>query len=216
MWYQLILWNVNNLSDFTLKMKSWCEITARTSFECLMYVQRTYVRSISCDLFHLTNIVKSGSCLTKTNKPSSFNKTLVSETGLSDYHKIIATFSKWHFSRPKVITYRNYKKFHKEKFLNDQEETNTIIDEKYSNQNYQSLTKTFLTFVNKHGLLKKRIVRGNQDPFMTEEFHKAIYTRSRLKNKMSKNPTILNIAANKKPRNLWNFSLRRKNKIFPQ
>ena len=39
-----------------------------------------------CDLFHLTNIVKSGTCFTKThttlidliltNKPSSFNKTL--------------------------------------------------------------------------------------------------------------------------------------------
>ena len=46
-----------------------------------------------CDLFHLTNIVKSDTCFTKThtslidliltNKPSSFNKTLVSETGLS-------------------------------------------------------------------------------------------------------------------------------------
>ena len=81
-----------------------------------------------CDLFHLTNIVKSDTCFTKThtslidliltNKPSSFNKTLVTETGLSDYHKMITTFFKLHFSRlrPKVITHRNYKKFHEEKF----------------------------------------------------------------------------------------------------
>ena len=55
-----------------------------------------------CNLFHLTNIVKSDTCFTKThtslidliltNKPSSFNKTLVTETGLSDYHKMITFF----------------------------------------------------------------------------------------------------------------------------
>ena len=58
-----------------------------------------------CDLFHLTNIVKCDTCYTKTrtsfidliltNKPPSFNKTFVSETGLSD--KVITTFFKLHF-----------------------------------------------------------------------------------------------------------------------
>ena len=43
------------------------------------------------------------------------------------------------------MTYRNYKKFHEEKFLNDLKETNIRIDEKDPNQNYQSLTKIFLT-----------------------------------------------------------------------
>ena len=62
--------------------------------------------------------------------------------------------------------------FHEEKILNDLKETNIIIDEKDPNQNYQSLTKTFLTFVNKHAPLKKRIVRGNQAHFMTKEFQK--------------------------------------------
>ena len=178
--------------------------------------------STFCDLFHLTNIEKSDTCFTKThtslidliltNKPSSFNTTLVTETGLSDYHKMITTFFKLHFSRlrPKVITYRNYKKFHEEKFLNDLKETNIIMNEKDPNQNYQSLTKTFLTIVNKHAPLKKKIVRGNQAPFMTKEFQKAIYTRSRLKNKMNKNPTEKNIRAYKRQRNLC-VSLRRKN-----
>ena len=66
------------------------------------------------------------------------------------------------------MTYRNYKKFHEEKFLNDLKETNIRIDEKDPNQNYQSLTKTFLTFVNKHAPSKKRIVRGNQASVMTK------------------------------------------------
>ena len=67
------------------------------------------------NLFHLTNIVKSDTCFTKThtslidliltNKPSSLKKTLVTETGLSDYHKMITTFFKLYFFRlrPKVI-----------------------------------------------------------------------------------------------------------------
>ena len=49
--------------------------------------------------------------------------------------------------------------------------------------------KTFLTIVNKHAPLIRKIVRGNQTPFMTKKFQKAIYTRRRLKNKMNKNPT---------------------------
>ena len=112
---------------------------------------------------------------------------------------MITTFFKLNFSRPrpKVITYRNHKKFDEEKILNDLKETNVRIDEKDLNQNYQSLTKTLLAFVDKHTPLKKGIVRGNQAPFMTKEFQKAIYTRSKLKNKMNKNPTIINITAYK-------------------
>ena len=88
--------------------------------------------------------------------------------------------------------------FHEETFLNDLEEANIRIDENKPDQNYQSLTKIFLTLVNKHASLKKRIVRGNQAPLMTKIFQKAICTRSRLKNKMNKNSTIINITAYKR------------------
>ena len=53
-------------------------------------------------------------------------------------------------------------------------------------------------------------MRENQAPFMNKDFQKAIYTRSRLKNKMNKNPTIINITAYKRQRTLC-VSLRRKN-----
>ena len=76
-----------------------------------------------CDLFNLTNLITSKTYFTKnhkylidlflTNTPLSFQKTHVSETGLSDYHKIKTTFFKTNFSRlrPKVLSYRNYKNF---------------------------------------------------------------------------------------------------------
>ena len=79
-----------------------------------------------CNLFNLTNLIKTESYkslidLFLTNKPLSFQKTHVTETGLSDYHKLISAFFKSHSSRlrRKVVTYRNYKKFDEHVFLND-------------------------------------------------------------------------------------------------
>ena len=82
-------------------------------------------------LFNLTNLIHSETCLMKnhkstidlflTNLPKSFFKTHTIETGLSDYHKHISTFFKSKASKlkPKVIFYRNYKKFREESFLHD-------------------------------------------------------------------------------------------------
>ena len=82
-----------------------------------------------CDSFILKNLIKSETCYTKnhkslidlffTNKPLSFQETHVTETGLSDYHKLNSIFFKSGFSkaRTKVIKYRNYKTLIKIIFL---------------------------------------------------------------------------------------------------
>ena len=59
-------------------------------------------------LLNLTNLIKSETSFTKnhkslidlflTNTPLSFQKTHVSETRLSNYHKLITTFFKTNFS----------------------------------------------------------------------------------------------------------------------
>ena len=51
------------------------------------------------DTYNLSNLVKSATCFKSgkstlrclTNKPKSFQKTFVCETGLSDCHKLVAT-----------------------------------------------------------------------------------------------------------------------------
>ena len=99
-----------------------------------------------CDTFDLTNLIKSETCYTKnhksliylfsTNKPFSFQKTHVTETGLDNYHKLISTFVKSRFSkaRPKVIKYRNYKNFDKNNFLNDLNNINVTLDKENPDQ----------------------------------------------------------------------------------
>ena len=56
---------------------------------------------------------------------------------------------------------------------------------------------------------QKKIVRGNDASFMNKELGKAIYTRSRLRNRYFKNPTKENETSYKKQRNKC-VSLRRK------
>ena len=46
-----------------------------------------------------------------------------------------------------------------------------------------------------------KILRGNDSPFINKELRKAIYTRSRLRNRYFKNPTKENETPYKKQRN---------------
>ena len=70
------------------------------------------------------------------------------------------------------------------------------------NVNYKPITEKFLKTIDKHALLKKKLARGNQAPSMNRDFQKAIYTRTRLKNKYWRDPSRENKLAYKKQRNL--------------
>ena len=63
--------------------------------------------------------------------------------------------------------------------------------------------------IDKRGPLKNKFIRGNQAPFMNRDFQKAIYTRTRLKNKYWRDPSRENELAYKKQKNLC-VSIRRK------
>ena len=138
-----------------------------------------------------------------TNKPKVFQKTRVTETGISDYHKLVSRSFKSHYSRlkAKVSYYRNYKNFDEHRFLNDLENTNFISISEDPDERYDYLTTKFPEVVDKHAPLKKKFVRGNQAPFMNKELRKAIYNRSRLKNKFCKNETKENEEIYRKQRN---------------
>ena len=153
---------------------------------------------VFCDTLNLTNLIKSETCYTNnhkstidlflTNKPRSFQ---------------ITTFIKSHFSRlkPKIIHYRNFKRFDEQKFIADVKNTDFSFETDDPNGNYSALTNTFSLIVEKHTPFKKKIVRGNHAPFITKDLRKAIYTRSKLRNKFIKNPTEVNEKLYKRQRN---------------
>ena len=151
-----------------------------------------------CNLFDLTNLIKTETCCTKnhkstidlflTNRPLSFQKNRTSETGISDYHELISTFFKSHYTRlkPKIIYYRNYKNFNEELFLKDLENSNLSANSDNLHKNYTNLSQTFSKIVQEYASLKIKILRGNHTPFINREFRKDIYKHSRLGNKFFK------------------------------
>ena len=121
---------------------------------------------------------------------NSFQKSGTTETGLSEFHKLISTFFKSQFSRlsPKTIYYRYYKNFDQSKFIEDLIYTDFSLQSDDSDKKYSFLTRKFSKIVEKHTPLIKKFIRGNHAPFINKELRQAIYTRSRLHNKFCKNP----------------------------
>ena len=84
-----------------------------------------------CDTFSLQNIITGKTCHKSnvgtsvdtmlTNRPRSFHKTSIFETGISDHHKLILSLFRSYFTRipPKTVEYKKYKTFNKNKFLHD-------------------------------------------------------------------------------------------------
>ena len=123
---------------------------------------------------NLTNLVKSDTSYINNHKFAS-----VSETGLSNYHRLITLFMKSHFSRlkPKIIHYRNFKRFDEQKFIDDIKNADFSFETDDPNENYSALTNTFSLIVEKHAPLKKKIVRGNHASFITKDLRKAPSTQ---------------------------------------
>ena len=179
-----------------------------------------------CDVFDLRNLIKGKTCITKkhsssidvilTNKKRLFKNSGTIETGVSDFHKMVLTMLRVQFKKlkPIQITYRDYRKFDQTQFLEDLSDAPFHLCEALANHGpslaHDLLVKIFTEKVDKHAPLKKRHLRGNQVPFMTKEYSKAIMTKSRLRHKYNKTKTSENWNAYKKQRNLCS-SLRRKN-----
>ena len=155
-----------------------------------------------CETFNLKNIIKNKTChkgihassidAILTNRPRSFQNTSTYETVLSDYHYMITTFLKSH------LVHRDYKHCDESSFLADIQAAKFTCNSDDPNLNYENLVNTFCSIINKHAPLKQKTLRGNEAPFMNKQLRKAIYTRSRLKNKYNKNRTDENSIQYKK------------------
>ena len=84
-------------------------------------------------------------------------------------------------SKPREIHYRDYKKFDSLKFNVDLK--NAFAHEKFD--------KVFMTVLNRHAPLKKKILRANHSSYMSKTLRKAIMRRSYLEKKyLKKNRSV--------------------------
>ena len=78
---------------------------------------------------------------------------------------------------------------------------------------YDEFKCKFMKILNSHVPMKERVVRVNNQPFVTKKLRKAIMTRSRLKNKHNKYPNEENEILYKKQRNFCVSLLRKEENI---
>ena len=138
------------------------------------------------DTFALINLVKDKSLLDVilTNRPNSFQKTVTTETGLSDCHKLVSTVFRSTFIklRPKTVRYRTYKTYYKQNFLHELNQKLIQGDIYKTDDSYSKLNEIMSEVLEKHAPLKTKTIRGNQAPFMNKRLSKAIMNKSRIRN----------------------------------
>ena len=162
------------------------------------------------DTFSLTNIINGKTCFKAqkgtstdvllTNRPSSFHKTGIFETGFSDHHKLMPSVFRSYFILipPKIIEYRNYKNFNETVFLHDLDQE-LLQGEMYKSNNemYSTFTKVF-----------------RLDSFMTKELSKDIMNKSKIRNKYQKWPSKENFLALKDAKKFCNKSTKSVKKAY--
>ena len=121
-----------------------------------------------------------------TNEQKSLPNTIGISTGLSDFHGMVLTSMKTTFPKaaPKVMTYRDMKKFDGPSFKADLKNSLKNVDL----SNFQSFEDIFEKVLNRHALEKKKVLRANGKPYVTKTIRKAIMKRSELATKYRARP----------------------------
>ena len=99
----------------------------------------------------------------------------VFETGISDFHLLFVTQLKVGFQKklPKIIAYRDYKKFDNAKFRDD---VNNFAFDQFDVGNFN------VTILINMPQSNKNVFEQKKPFFMTKELHTEIMKRSRLRN----------------------------------
>ena len=139
--------------------------------------------------FNLESLINKPTCfqsanptcidLILTNKKSLFKNSNVLEVGISDHHSFITTALRTQLIKgnAKMKMYRDCKTFNIDFFKRDLRESL----ENHTSYDYSCFQNTFIALLNKNAPIKKKIMRFNNNPFMSEALRKAIMHRSKLK-----------------------------------
>ena len=120
------------------------------------------------------------------NSQRSFQKSCTIETSLSRFHKMTVMVMEVSFRKlkPKVIHYRNYKRFCNKSYWN--ELVAEFSKQHFEEKSLEKFVEVCNKVLDKHAPRKLKFVPGNHSPFMKQELSKTIISRTRLWNKFFK------------------------------
>ena len=149
-----------------------------------------------------------------TNKKTLFKNSNVIEVGISDHHSFVVTALRSELVKgnPKTKFYRDCKNFELKAF---QRELNGKLNENMISKN-SNFHNILVNTLNTHAPLKKKVMRFNNNPFMTKTLRKAIMQRSKLKTEYNVKRTIASWEKYKRQRNYCVNLLRKSKKNYFQ
>ena len=109
--------------------------------------------------------------------------------------------------KPKIIQYRDYKKFSNTVFRSELMES--LYTQDINNIHYNDFDNLVMRILNTLAPIKYKYIRANEAPFMNKEFKKAIMDRSKLKNIYNRGKSEEARTAYKKQRNLCSNLLKK-------
>ena len=145
-------------------------------------VKNNFLKEI-CDLYGMKSLIRVPTCYKKqtyptcidlmlTNSNRSFQNSCAIETGLSDFHKMIATVLKICFQKreAKVINYRDCRNFSNEEFR--PQVLKDILKTTQSGDivSYESFLSIFQQALDSRAPKKQKYVRSNHSPFINKTF----------------------------------------------
>ena len=139
-----------------------------------------------------------------TNKKTRFMKTLTFVTGVFDHHKLIGTMLRSTFAKGKhkTMLYLSYRNFDNKMFEEElQMQLPSVSD-----------FVRFKVILNQFSPLKQKLIRNNNQPFMTKTLRKAIMKRSKSRNKFIEERNIENWSEYKCQRNFCSDLLKQSKK----
>ena len=170
-----------------------------------------------CDIFDLTNMIKSDTCFTKYGKPSLVDVLLTNQPqylfnsfnfdcGLSDCHNMIGILVKGKapFVPNEKVQYRSFKNFDEKDFNADVQNIPFHISYVFDDPDdvYWAHEYLFKEVVDQHAPMKERRSKTNKPPFMNCELRRAVYVKRMLRNKYMKCRSPSNWENYRKQRNL--------------
>ena len=93
-------------------------------------------------------------------------------------------------------------------------EVNNTLSSSQNIFNYENFERCLLSILNKHAPLKQKTIRGNDKPYISKIVYKAIFERSKLKNKFNKTGLTNDWNNYKKQRNFVCSLIKKEKKIF--
>ena len=159
------------------------------------------------DTYCMQNVVKGPTCFKNPDNPtlvdviltdswSRVHKCINVGNGISDFHNLICAASKMHVPQtcPRKICYRSYKHFCDTKFVEALTLAPFHVSEVFDNIDDKMWyhNKLLTDVVNVHAPMKKKVIKGNQLPYMNGELRKEINVKNMLRRKFNRYPTAVN------------------------